>query len=89
MDITGTDEIGVANNNGDMPLHNCNHVGIFKTLIENSADVNAANKDGSTPLHVAAQDNRLPILAELEKMKYVTEFVLFLVVLEYSVLPMG
>lgn len=65
----GTDEIGVANNNGDMPLHNCNHVGIFKTLIENSADVNAANKDGSTPLHVAAQDNRLPILAELEKMK--------------------
>ena len=67
--LTGNDEIGIANKDGDTPLHNCKHTGIFSTLLQNLPEVNAKNKDGQTPLHVAAKDGRNLILVEFERLK--------------------
>ena len=50
-------------------MHNCEDVSILKKLIENLPDVNARNIEGSTPLHVAAQNDKNLIVTYLLGLK--------------------
>mgnify|MGYP000517299244 CR=1 FL=1 len=50
------------------PLHNaaqCGHVDVAKVLIQNGADVNAANKDNWTSLHHAARNGHVVLTLQL------------------------